>query len=117
VAALLDVDREYRSKAEQGLLPKIAPRRFNPTHDRWLPVLHTSREGRRFTALFSNTARAHGLGRTHDWVVIYCDDDGAGRQYTVLTERTGLLKGKRVVRGREPGCAAHYRLSSETAAA
>jgi DNA polymerase (family 10) len=30
VAMLLDVDREYREKAAAGLLPTIAPRRFNP---------------------------------------------------------------------------------------
>ena len=32
--------------------------------------MHTQREGRHCTALFSNTARAHKLGATRDWVII-----------------------------------------------
>jgi hypothetical protein len=55
---LLDVDREYREKAAAGTLRLIAPRRFNPTGEAWLPVLHTRRGQRRYTALFSNTARS-----------------------------------------------------------
>jgi DNA polymerase (family 10) len=108
VAELLDIDREYRANAEAGLLPRIAPRRFNPTGERWLPVLHTARRGHRFTALYSNTARAHALGHSRDWVVIYSDDRGAERQYTVVTERNGPLAGLRVVRGREAGSAAYH---------
>ena len=49
--------------------------RFNPTHEAWLPVLHTQRGQRHYTVLLSNTAHAHRLGKTHDWVVLYCDDD------------------------------------------
>ncbi len=41
VSELLDVDREYRHRAQAGTLPKIAPRRFNPAGEAWLPVLHT----------------------------------------------------------------------------
>ena len=59
VAELLDVDREYRQKAESDELRRIAPRRFNPEGEAWLPILHTERNGRSYTALFSNTARAH----------------------------------------------------------
>lgn len=59
---LLDVDRAYRAAA--GALAKIAPKRFNPAGEAWLPILHTERGPWRFTALFSNTARAHSLGRT-----------------------------------------------------
>ena len=52
--------------------------------------------------LFSNTARAHELGRTRDWVVIYFyDGDHHEGQCTVVTETHGPLAGKRVVRGRE----------------
>ena len=101
VDELLDVDREYREKAERGELRKIAPRRFNPTGEQWLPILHAAREARHYTAMFSNTARAHKLGRTDDWVVIYCDDGPHERQYTVVTSREGPLAGRRVVRGRE----------------
>ena len=110
VAVLLDVDREYREKAEAGSLPKIAPRFFNPGHKAWLPVLHTRFGPWRFTALFSNTARAHDMHRVHDWVVIFhSDPDGGEGQATVVTERRGSLTGSRVVRGREPECARHYR--------
>ncbi len=101
VAELLDVDREYREKSQRGELRKIAPRRFNPTAAEWLPILHTVRGERHYTAMFSNTARAHRLGRTDDWVVIYCDDEDHDRQYTVVTSREGPSAGRRVVRGRE----------------
>lgn len=43
VSELLDVDREYCDKAAAGLLHRIAPRRHNPHHEAWLPVLHTHR--------------------------------------------------------------------------
>lgn len=63
-----------------------------------------------FTALFSNTARAHDLGRTNDWVVLYFNaDDHAERQRTVVTEQRGPLGGRRVVRGREQECRDYYR--------
>ena len=107
VDVLLDVDREYRARAASRALPRIAPRRFNPTGEAWLPVLHTRRGEWEFTALFSNTARAHELGRTGDWVVLYFHDDGHPEvQRTVVTETHGTLKGRRVVRGRESACAA-----------
>jgi hypothetical protein len=102
VSVLLDVDREYRERAAANALPTIAPRRFNPGQESWLPVLHARRGEWHFTALYSNTARAHELGRTRDWVVIYFyDRDHVERQRTVVTEHRGRLRGKRVVRGRE----------------
>jgi hypothetical protein len=105
VDLLLDVDREYREKTERGAVPKIAPRRFNPSGESWLPILHTERADWRFTALFSNTALAHELGRVRDWVVIYFhQDSGPEGQRTVVTESRGLLAGRRVVRGREAEC-------------
>ncbi|NNF39403.1 MAG: hypothetical protein HKN71_12100 [Gemmatimonadetes bacterium] len=109
IALLLAVDREYRGKADAEALPLIAPRRFNPSGRAWLPIMHTDREGWHMTALFSNTARAHELDRTHDWVVIYADEhDGHEQRYTVVTEYRGDLAGERVVRGRESECRAHY---------
>lgn len=108
IGELLDVDREYREKAEANRLRTIAPRRFNPTGEAWLPVLNTRRENVFYTALFSNTPRAHELGRTHDWVVIYYDSPEGGGQSTVVTGKSGALKDKRVVRGRERECAEHY---------
>jgi len=108
VEELLDVDREYRSRAAAGKLPRIAPRRFNPEGEAWLPILHTERGDRHYTALFSNTARAHQFDRTHDWVVLYCDHHPEEFQATVVTSYSGALSGKRVVRGREAECEAHY---------
>lgn len=109
VAMILDVDREYRDKAQGGRLPTIAPHRFNPEGKDWLPVLHTRRDGWQFTALYSNTAQAHRLGRTHDWVVVYFyDDHHQEGQRTVVTETRGPLAGRRVVRGRERECRAYY---------
>jgi hypothetical protein len=109
VEVLLDVDREYHESADAGRLPVIAPRRFNPEGKAWLPVLHTRRGRWSLTALFSNTARAHELGRTRDWVVIYSyDDHHRERQHTVVTETRGPLAGQRVVRGREAECREHY---------
>lgn len=100
IELLLNLDAEYRQRAKTGNLIKIAPRRFNPTQEAWLPVMHVKREGWSFTLLFSNTAQAHKLDKTDDWVVIYCERDGEERQYTIVTETQGPLKGKRVVRGR-----------------
>lgn len=103
VALLLEIDREYRDQAAAGQLPTIAPKRFNPEGTSWLPILHADRRGWHFTALYSNTARAHELDTTRDWVVIYFYDDEhhVEGQRTVVTETRGALVGKRVVRGRE----------------
>jgi hypothetical protein len=104
VAEILDVDEEYRTKVAQEVLPKIAPRRFNPKHEQWLPILHTRRGKRNYTALYSNTLRAHQLSKTSDWVVIYYDGGNGERQCTVITGNDGPLAGKRIVRGRETEC-------------
>jgi hypothetical protein len=101
VETLLAVDAEYRRRAAAGELRTIAPKRFNPGRRAWLPVLHSERDGWSFTALFSNTARAHELGTTGDWVILYYERDGHEDQCTVVTERHGPLAGRRVVRGRE----------------
>jgi putative hydrolase len=108
VAEILDIDREYREKAASGQLPQIAPRRFNPNGEAWLPILHTHRGERDYTALYSNTAHAHALGRTHDWVVVYYDGGIEERQSTVITAQWGPLSGKRIVRGRESECDEFY---------
>ena len=109
VSLLLQIDRLYREKAEAGKLPTIAPKRFNPAGEAWLPIMHVSRGGWHFTALYSNTARAHELQRTRDWVVIYSyDAQHHESQHTVVTEIRGPLAGQRVVRGRESECLAYY---------
>jgi DNA polymerase (family 10) len=43
INGILDVDREYRDNAAAGALPTIAPRRFNPNREAWLPILHSKR--------------------------------------------------------------------------
>lgn len=117
VGVLLGVDSEYRTKAEAGELPTISPRRFNPGGEAWLPVLHTQRGSWHFTALFSNTPRAHALHREHDWVVLFFHDgDETQRQHTVVTETRGPLRGRRVVRGLEAACDRWYARPAATPA-
>jgi len=108
IEELLDVDREYREKAKAGALHLFAPRRFNPTHEAWLPILHTQRGDRHYTALFSNTARAHQKGKTFDWVVLFFDDGEKESQCTIITAEWGILEGRRIVRGRETECLRYY---------
>lgn len=112
VSEILDVDREYQKKARSGSLPRIAPKHFNPTGESWLPVLHTQRGMRHYTALYSNTARAHELGTMKDWVIIYRDDKGGRGQWTVVTGRFGENAGRRIVRGREQECSQYYSKTS-----
>jgi len=105
VSLLLDIDQRYRRRAGAGRLPLIAPKRFNPSGEAWLPVLHERAGDWHATALYSNTARAYELGRVHDWVVVYvAEGDHAEQRFTVVTETWGVLAGCRVVRGREAEC-------------
>lgn len=112
IAEILDVDRQYREDARAGKIRLIAPKRFNPTGEAWLPVMHTMRGQRHYTALFSNSAHAHDLGKTRDWVVLFYDGDGTERQCTVITSTFGPLQGRRIVRGREAECASFYHTTS-----
>jgi hypothetical protein len=108
VGDILAVDAEYRRRAEEQLLPTLAPRRFNPDNRPWLPVYQTDRGDWFYRALFSNTALAHRLNTTRDWVVVYFDDGTTAGQRTVVTETRGDLRGRRVVRGRERECREFY---------
>jgi hypothetical protein len=109
VKLLLAIDRSYREKAVAGALPTIAPTRFNPSHEAWLPILHCERDGWQFTALYSNTAQAHQLNRTRDWLLVFhYDSESAEGLHTIVTETHGPLCGKRVVRGREAECREYY---------
>ncbi len=108
VSELLAIDRKYRHDAKVGLLPRVAPKRFNPTGTAWLPVLRSEVGATHFTAFFSNTSAAHAARKTHDWVVILAERDGRTEQYTVVTETRNEWRGERVVRGRERECRQHY---------
>ena len=110
---LLQLDEEYRRRAAAGELRTIAPRRFNPSGEAWLPVLRRKLEGWDMRALFSNTALAHQQGTTRDWVVLYFDKGEEEGQCTVVTAHGGPLDGKRVVRGREVECLAYYGVEAE----
>ncbi|MDH5393314.1 MAG: helix-hairpin-helix domain-containing protein [Gammaproteobacteria bacterium] len=106
---LIKIDAEYRQKAGAGKLTLITPKRFNPERKAWLPVLHSRHHHWYFTALYSNTARAHKLKQVYDWVLIYCYN--AQQQQTVhtlVTETHGALTGRRVVRGKEAECLEYY---------
>jgi hypothetical protein len=117
IGLLLQMDEEYRRRAEAGELRTIAPKRFNPSGEAWLPVLRRKLEGWLIRALYSNTALAHEQGKTREWVVLYFDKEGAEGQCTVVTAHGGPLDGKRVVRGREVDCMAYYGVESEEAQA
>jgi predicted flap endonuclease-1-like 5' DNA nuclease len=108
VDELLSVDEEYRQKAQADRLLRIAPRRFNPDRKAWLPILRTHRDDHEYTALYSNTARAHELDALYDWVVIYRTAHSGGGQWTVMTSRFGPVSGRRIVRGFERECEEYY---------
>lgn len=111
IKVLLQVDAAYREKAARNVLKLIAPRRFNPKRLAWLPVMHDHQRGWHFTAMYSNTARAHQLNKASDWVVIFVTrEHEPDWQCTVVTETRGPLKGKRVIRGREEQCRTYYKL-------
>jgi hypothetical protein len=109
---LLELDREYRRLAALGRLPRVAPKRFNPTHAAWLSVMQRQRGEQRYRVLYSNTSSAHDAESAPDWVVIYRDDGGSG-QWTVVTARYGRLRGRRIVRGREAECQEYYATQRE----
>ena len=101
VKLLLEIDARYRRLAAADELPRIAPRRNNPSGHAWLPVWRGEVDGWSARALFSNTDSAHAQGRTDDWVVIYLEREGVEDRATIVTETRGVLEGRRVVRGRE----------------
>jgi len=117
IALLLEIDAEYRKLAAEGGLPTIAPRHFNPDDEAWLPVMYAERDGWSFTAMFSNTARAHHFAKTYDWVVLHYARGGREKQCTVVTEWHGDLVGLRVVRGHEQACRRYYAHHARKAAA
>jgi hypothetical protein len=115
VTILLKLDEEYRVGAELGVLPCLAPRRFNPSGAAWLPVLEVTIDGWSLRAMYSNTWRAHELHATHDWVVIHYERGAEEGLCTVVTETHGELLGERVIRGREAECRAYYAMRRSSA--
>jgi hypothetical protein len=101
VAELLEVDAEYRRRAAEDALPHIQPRRANPRAEATLPVLHTQRDGRHYTALYAYAVRALAPDGAADPVVVYRDDAAGRGQWTVTTAHSGALQGQRIVCGRE----------------
>ena len=115
VADLLELDNDYLDLVEANQLPRIAPKKNNPSGKAWLPVWHTEKKGHHYTIMFSNTTHAHDMHACDDWVIIILDDDKGHGQWTVITSRFGSLKGCRIIRGREAECRRYYRqLKEET---
>jgi hypothetical protein len=108
VDLVFEIDEEYRKKAAAGKLKMIAPKKLNPEGKAWLPILVREHAGYMFTVMFSNTATAHELGKTSDWVVVYYEKGKGESQCTVVTETRGALKGRRVIRGREKESGEYY---------
>ena len=104
---MLDVDRQYRAEAAAGALKKIARRRFESSGEAWLPVFHTARGPRQYTALFSNTVRAHELNKTQDWVVLYYDGASGERRAPSSPPNSARSRGN-ALPGREKECREHY---------
>lgn len=99
-AMLLSVDLKYRKMAENGELDTVSPSRHNPQNESWLPIMHETIDDWHFTALYSNTARAHRLGKTRDWVVIHFQKNGFEHgQCTVITQSSNGYEDLRVVKG------------------
>jgi predicted flap endonuclease-1-like 5' DNA nuclease len=109
VDLLLDVDAEYRRRASDGTLKRTAATRSSTAGDARVPILHTRRGTWYFTALYSNTTRAHVPEEARDWVAIYFQsDEDREAQRMVVTEGKGPLEGRRVVCGHEGDCLAFY---------
>jgi DNA polymerase (family X) len=108
VATILEIDEIYRKQVAAGKLKMIAPRLLNPQKKSWLPLMAREYKGYKFTVMFSNTATAHKLGKTDEWVVVYYEKGNGENQCTVVTESRGPCKGMRVIRGREKECEKYY---------
>jgi len=99
VQLLLEIEREYRAQGAPG----------KPGTASMPRELQVQRNGWNLRAFYSNSVRAHELGRTRDWVIVLASrGDRAVSQHTVVTETRGKLAGRRVVRGREAACRNHY---------
>lgn len=69
--------------------------------------MHARRDDWHLPRMWSNTARAHELGKTRDWLVVYFRKGGqAEGRCMIVTETHRPLAGQRVLRGREADCEA-----------
>lgn len=110
---ILNVDCAYRAALDH--LPTDSHQKLETAGSLNLSILHTEHNKWRFTAICSNTPAARNYKQTRDWVAVYFEqDEQAEGQCTVVTEHRGPLKGKRVIRGREPACGSYYRRNSTT---
>jgi hypothetical protein len=92
VADLLHIDAEFR---------RVAGGQF---------LLAGECAGFHWRAHFAQSALAHRLEQTRDWVEVRFDDGRQAGERIVLTEQHGDLAGRRVVRGREDECRTLYGL-------
>lgn len=98
---LLAADDDFRRLAGAGVLGRAAPRAYIPGGPKWEGVYRCQRGGWDLTLSFADTALAHRMGKTRDWVTARFRRGDATGERTIVTETRGALAGRRVVRGRE----------------
>jgi DNA polymerase/3'-5' exonuclease PolX len=100
VAELLRLDAEYRLQIQRLRLPTTSLL----TCDGW-----------HYRLCFARSALARRLHQTRDWVEIHFTNGTQEGQRLVVTETHGDMEGRRVVRGRERECRAHYQAVPQAA--
>lgn len=105
VALVLEIDREFRQKAQHNVLPVIELP-GHPNHFR--PVLCQKYREWQLTARYKASPNE---------VVVYCRHPrfDTVKRAQVTTGRIGRAMGKRIIRGRRNECARHYRHLSPAA--
>jgi hypothetical protein len=100
IEEILAVEADFRRLAGAGVLGRTAPRAYSPKGPKWEGVLQCERGGWHLRVAWADTAIAHRLDKTRDWIEVRFERDGRSGVRTVVTEA-----GRRVVRGREEeGC-------------
>lgn len=98
---LLALDRLYWRKAARGELPRVAPDRFNPLAEAWLPLMHIESRGWWFSVMNANAGRADGLATAGSDVRIYFAGQGACERVRLIESVRSGSSIRRRVRGRE----------------